>query len=279
MLGVDVNGATIGIVGFGRIGQAVARRASGFRMRVLYHSRHQVDPAIEAAARRDVGAVRRAARRVRLRLHPRAALARDTGPHRRSRAGADEADRHPRQHGARARSSTRTPSSPRSRPARSGAAALDVTDPEPLPADHPLAQRDDCLIVPHIGSATYATRPADVGRGRGEPPRGDARRADPLPGAWHASRPLTTGEQAPRAGRDEGDGQPCRDVAEHEQQRPGLPAPITAANPTSTPPSAASEIPSTIGHAPRPRLPSPCRPDGSARRPSPRYRSCVDASP
>jgi phosphoglycerate dehydrogenase-like enzyme len=38
------------------------------------------------------------------------------------------------------------------------AAALDVTDPEPLPPDHPLAQRDDCLIVPHIGSATYATR-------------------------------------------------------------------------------------------------------------------------
>ena len=49
MLGVDVNGATIGIVGFGRIGQAVARRASGFRMRVLYHSRHRVDPEVEAA--------------------------------------------------------------------------------------------------------------------------------------------------------------------------------------------------------------------------------------
>jgi len=39
-LGVDVHGATLGIVGFGRIGQAVARRATGFGMNVLHHSRH-----------------------------------------------------------------------------------------------------------------------------------------------------------------------------------------------------------------------------------------------
>jgi glyoxylate reductase len=38
-LGVDVHGATLGIVGFGRIGQAVARRATGFGMNVLHHSR------------------------------------------------------------------------------------------------------------------------------------------------------------------------------------------------------------------------------------------------
>jgi glyoxylate reductase len=39
-LGVDVHGATLGIVGFGRIGQAVARRATGFGMRVLHHARN-----------------------------------------------------------------------------------------------------------------------------------------------------------------------------------------------------------------------------------------------
>lgn len=39
-LGRDVHGATLGIVGFGRIGQAVARRADGFGMRVLHHTRH-----------------------------------------------------------------------------------------------------------------------------------------------------------------------------------------------------------------------------------------------
>jgi phosphoglycerate dehydrogenase-like enzyme len=37
-------------------------------------------------------------------------------------------------------------------------AALDVTDPEPLPADHPLVALDNCLVVPHIASASFATR-------------------------------------------------------------------------------------------------------------------------
>jgi glyoxylate reductase len=37
-------------------------------------------------------------------------------------------------------------------------AALDVTDPEPLPADHPLLGLDACLVVPHVASATRATR-------------------------------------------------------------------------------------------------------------------------
>ncbi|MCP4363475.1 MAG: D-glycerate dehydrogenase, partial [Chloroflexi bacterium] len=39
-----------------------------------------------------------------------------------------------------------------------GAAALDVTDPEPLPADHPLYALPNCLIAPHIGSATEGAR-------------------------------------------------------------------------------------------------------------------------
>jgi phosphoglycerate dehydrogenase-like enzyme len=39
-----------------------------------------------------------------------------------------------------------------------GYAALDVTDPEPLPADHPLYGLNNCLIVPHLGSAEVATR-------------------------------------------------------------------------------------------------------------------------
>jgi gluconate 2-dehydrogenase len=48
MLGMDVHGATLGIVGMGRIGQAVARRALGFDMRILYHNRTRLDPATEA---------------------------------------------------------------------------------------------------------------------------------------------------------------------------------------------------------------------------------------
>jgi lactate dehydrogenase-like 2-hydroxyacid dehydrogenase len=55
LMGVDVHGATLGIIGLGRIGQAVARRAGGFGMRVLYHNRKR-DPEAE----RSVGAEYRA---------------------------------------------------------------------------------------------------------------------------------------------------------------------------------------------------------------------------
>lgn len=47
MLGRDVHGSTLGILGMGRIGQAIARRAAGFRMRVLYHNRSRLPDAIE----------------------------------------------------------------------------------------------------------------------------------------------------------------------------------------------------------------------------------------
>ncbi len=46
-LGHDVHGATLGIVGFGRIGQAIARRASGFDMNILYHTRNQAAAEVE----------------------------------------------------------------------------------------------------------------------------------------------------------------------------------------------------------------------------------------
>ncbi|WP_321817763.1 MULTISPECIES: D-glycerate dehydrogenase [unclassified Paraburkholderia] len=46
-LGADIHGATLGVIGMGRIGQALARRASGFNMRVIYHNRSRVAPEIE----------------------------------------------------------------------------------------------------------------------------------------------------------------------------------------------------------------------------------------
>ncbi|HTI17882.1 MAG TPA: D-glycerate dehydrogenase [Trinickia sp.] len=47
-LGADVHGSTLGVVGMGRIGQAIARRARGFAMRVVYHNRSRVAPEVEA---------------------------------------------------------------------------------------------------------------------------------------------------------------------------------------------------------------------------------------
>ncbi|CTP85215.1 2-hydroxyacid dehydrogenase [Xanthomonas translucens pv. poae] len=49
MLGADVHGSTLGILGMGRIGQAIARRAAGFSMRVLYHNRSRLPAEVERA--------------------------------------------------------------------------------------------------------------------------------------------------------------------------------------------------------------------------------------
>jgi len=49
-LGADVHGATLGILGMGRIGQAIARRSMGFNMKVIYHNRTRLEPALEARA-------------------------------------------------------------------------------------------------------------------------------------------------------------------------------------------------------------------------------------
>lgn len=157
LLGVDIHGATLGIVGLGRIGQAVARRARGFGMTVVYHSRNRVPPQVEAE------------------------LDARWLPFEELLASADFVSVHA-PHSAHTRHLIDAAALARMKPsailintARGGlvdsdalldalerrvirAAALDVTDPEPLPPDHPLAQRDDCLVVPHIGSATVATR-------------------------------------------------------------------------------------------------------------------------
>jgi len=156
-LGLDVHGATLGIVGFGRIGQAVARRALGFGMRVLYASRSRAQPAVEAdlkATWLPLEALLAEADFVTLHV--------DLNPSTRHLIDAAALAR--MKPSAILVNTTRGPvvdGHALHEALRDGvirAAALDVTDPEPIPPDDPLLTLEHCLIVPHIGSATEATR-------------------------------------------------------------------------------------------------------------------------
>ncbi len=144
-LGADVGGATLGIVGYGRIGQAVARRAEGFGMEVLQHSRSSGVTLDELLERSDF-----------VSLH--APLTGDT----RGMIGAGELRRMKPTailvNTARGELVDTTALEDALRDGEIAGAALDVTDPEPLPADHPLLEAPNVLVVPHIGSATHATR-------------------------------------------------------------------------------------------------------------------------
>jgi glyoxylate reductase len=144
-LGSDVGGATLGIVGYGRIGQAVARRAEGFGMEVLHHSRSGGVALGELLERADY-----------VSLH--APLTEAT----RGMIGADELRRMKPTailvNTARGELVDTTALEDALRDGEIAGAALDVTDPEPLPRDHPLLQAPNVLVVPHIGSATHSTR-------------------------------------------------------------------------------------------------------------------------
>jgi glyoxylate reductase len=144
-LGAEVSGATLGIVGRGRIGDAVARRAAGFGMEVVHSSRSSGVPLEELLERADFVSLHVPLTPATRHLIDAAALARmresaflvNT-----ARGGVVDqvALRAALEAGAIA------------------GAALDVTDPEPLPAGDPLLRAPNLLVVPHIGSATVRTR-------------------------------------------------------------------------------------------------------------------------
>ncbi len=188
-LGQDACGATLGIVGFGRIGQAVARRAQGFQMNVLaVRSSHDVNDSSRSAGSSGPGAPLPATQEFPLEIFP--SGTRPDQPLRSSfryvdlreaLAQSDFVSLHvpltPRTHHLIGEAEFRLmkPSSILVNTARGavvdtealyhalvkgliGVAALDVTDPEPLPASHPLLTLPNCLVIPHLGSASVATR-------------------------------------------------------------------------------------------------------------------------
>lgn len=154
--GYEVYGATLGIIGMGNIGTQLARRSLGFDMKVLYHNRNR-RPQTEA----ELGVIY-ASQEELLREADFVALTVPMTPETRHLIG-------------RAQLRLMKPTAVLINVARGGvidhdallealtekwiyAAAVDVTDPEPLPRDHPLLKLDNLVITPHLGSATRQTR-------------------------------------------------------------------------------------------------------------------------
>lgn len=156
LLGADVWEATLGVVGLGRIGTAVARRGRGFQMRVLYHDPHRQSeleeelgleyaPLDELLEQADFVSLHTPLTEETEHLIDAEALRRM-----KSTAILVNASR-----GAVVDTGALVQALEKGWIAR---AALDVTDPEPIPADHPLVEMPECIIVPHIGSATVTAR-------------------------------------------------------------------------------------------------------------------------
>jgi glyoxylate reductase len=152
LLGADLSAATLGIVGLGRIGKAVARRAQGFGLRVLY-----CDPETQAvpdATRTDLGALLRESDFVSLHapltpathhmINAESLAGMKPGGILINTARGPIVDHHDLYEALRS--------------GRLGGAGLDVTEPEPLAPDSALLKLDNCIVLPHLGSASKRTR-------------------------------------------------------------------------------------------------------------------------
>jgi glyoxylate reductase len=151
-LGADLRDATLGIIGMGKIGKAVAERAVGFGLKIVYSDNQQQATAIgtyvslkELLATSDFVSIHAP-----LNKSTRGLINAKVLKTMKKNAILVNAARGPivdmddlatalREHWI-------------------AGAALDVTDPEPLPLENPLFDLPNCLIVPHIGSATRDTR-------------------------------------------------------------------------------------------------------------------------
>jgi glyoxylate reductase len=156
LLGLELGGATLGIIGLGRIGQAVARRAAGFNMHVLYynpHRRQELEQSLgvtyasldDLLAQSDI-----------VTIH--SYLSKET-QHLFGRANFEKMK--PTAiliNTARGQIVNPQDLQWALEQKKIGAAALDVFEPEPIPPGHPLLSMPNVIVTPHIASATTQTR-------------------------------------------------------------------------------------------------------------------------
>lgn len=155
-LGPDVSGATLGIVGFGRIGQAVAKRAAGFDMRILYYDVQRYPDAEKSfnAQYADLETVLRESDFVSIHT----VLSKETYHF------FGDAKFKLMKPSAVVINTSRGPvvdPAALHRALANGTiayAALDVTEPEPIKMDDPLLTLDNIIIAPHIASASFSSR-------------------------------------------------------------------------------------------------------------------------
>lgn len=156
MLGHDLTGKTLGIVGLGAIGAAVARRAAGFGMRLVYNSRHRKPDAETALGVewRELPALLAESDYVSLHM----ALNDET----RGMIGAAELTLMKPEavliNTARGGVVDQAALVQALRDGVIGGAGLDVFETEPLPSSDPLMEFDNVVVAPHLGSATVETR-------------------------------------------------------------------------------------------------------------------------
>ncbi len=156
-IGTDLVGKTLGIVGMGRIGTALATRAHrGWNMRILYHDVRPNEQAERELAAERVDFETLLSRSDFISVHA------DLNPTTQGMFNAEAFKKMKRTavfvNTARGPLHVQRDLYEALRDGEIFAAGLDVTDPEPIPSDDPLLSLPNCLIVPHIASATVSSR-------------------------------------------------------------------------------------------------------------------------
>lgn len=156
LMGQEVYGATLGIIGFGRIGQALAKRARGFDMRIIYYDTNRDNAAAEElkALYCPLNCLLEESDFISLHVN----LTSDTE----GMIGA-RAFRLMKETAVLINTARGPIVDPEAlyqalKDGQIAAAALDVTDPEPLPPDHKLLTLSNLIVTPHIASATVTSR-------------------------------------------------------------------------------------------------------------------------